>query len=38
MQVAYVGIRDAEIHLSKYLKMVQKGAELIITASIYRLS
>jgi prevent-host-death family protein len=31
MHVAYVGIRDTKIHLSKYLKMVQKGAELIIT-------
>lgn len=26
-----VGIRDAKMHLSKYLKMVQKGAEVIIT-------
>ena len=26
-----IGIRDAKIHLSKYLKMVQKGMEVIIT-------
>ena len=31
MQSARVGIRDAKMHLSKYLKMVQKGAEVIIT-------
>ncbi|UCE56172.1 MAG: type II toxin-antitoxin system Phd/YefM family antitoxin [Desulfobacterales bacterium] len=31
MQSASVGIRDAKMHLSKYLKMVQKGAEVIIT-------
>ena len=26
-----VGIRDAKMHLSKYLKLVQKGTEVIIT-------
>ena len=26
-----VGIRDAKIHLSRYLKLVQKGEEVIIT-------
>jgi len=31
MQTASVGIRDAKMHLSKYLKMVQTGAEVIIT-------
>ena len=31
MQSASVGIRDAKMHLSKYLKMVQKGIEVIIT-------
>jgi prevent-host-death family protein len=31
MQSASVGIRDAKIHLSKYLKLVQKGTEVIIT-------
>ena len=31
MQSASVGIRDAKMHLSKYLKMVQQGAEVIIT-------
>ena len=31
MQSANVGIRDAKMHLSKYLKMVQKGTEVIIT-------
>ena len=31
MQSASVGIRDAKMHLSKYLKMVQKGTEVIIT-------
>ena len=31
MQSATVGIRDAKIHLSKYLKMVQQGTEVIIT-------
>ena len=31
MHSSSVGIRDAKMHLSKYLKMVQKGAEVIIT-------
>jgi prevent-host-death family protein len=31
MQSASVGIRDAKMHLSKYIKMVQKGGEVIIT-------
>ena len=31
MQFSRVGIRDAKINLSKYLKMVQDGAEVIIT-------
>jgi prevent-host-death family protein len=31
MQSASIGIRDAKMHLSKYLKMVQKGTEVIIT-------
>jgi prevent-host-death family protein len=31
MQSASVGIRDAKMHLSKYIKMVQKGTEVIIT-------
>ena len=31
MQLTSIGIRDAKIHLSKYLKMVQKGMEVIIT-------
>jgi len=31
MQSASVGIRDAKMYLSKYLKMVQKGTEVIIT-------
>ena len=31
MQSASVGIRDAKMHLSKYLKMVQQGNEVIIT-------
>ena len=31
MQSASVGIRDAKMHLSKYIKMVQRGAEVIIT-------
>ncbi len=26
-----VGIRDAKIHLSRYLKLVQKGEEVVIT-------
>jgi len=31
MQAASVGIRDAKMHLSKYIKMVQQGTEVIIT-------
>ena len=31
MQSASVGIRDAKMHLSKCLKMVQQGTEVIIT-------
>jgi len=31
MQTANVGIREAKMNLSKYLKKVQKGTELIIT-------
>jgi len=31
MQSISVGIRDAKIHLSKFLKMVQKGGEIILT-------
>ncbi len=31
MQSASVGIRDAKMHLSKYIKMVQQGVEVIIT-------
>jgi len=31
MQYTSVGIRDAKMHLSKYLKMVQQGTEVIIT-------
>ncbi len=31
MQTANVGIREAKMNLSKYLKQVQKGTELIIT-------
>jgi len=31
MQAANVGIRDAKMHLSKYMKLVQQGAEIIIT-------
>ena len=31
MQFSRVGIRDAKINLSKYLKMVQDGVEVIIT-------
>ena len=31
MQSASVGIRDAKMHLSKYLKMVKQGTEVIIT-------
>ena len=31
MRNTSVGIRDAKIHLSRYLKLVQKGEEVIIT-------
>ncbi len=31
MLSSIVGIRDAKMHLSKYLKLVQKGTEVIIT-------
>ena len=31
MQVTRVGIRDAKIHLSKFIKMVKNGAEVILT-------
>jgi len=31
MQSARVGIRDAKMHLSKYIKMVQQGTEVVIT-------
>ena len=31
MHSASVGIRDAKMQLSKYLKMVQKGTEVVIT-------
>ena len=31
MRNTSVGIRDAKIHLSRYLKLVQKGAEVVIT-------
>ncbi len=31
MQSTSVGIRDAKIHLSKFLKIVQKGGEVILT-------
>jgi prevent-host-death family protein len=31
MRHTSVGIRDAKIHLSRYLKLVQKGAEVVIT-------
>ena len=31
MQPISAGIRDAKMHLSKYLKMVQQGAEVTIT-------
>jgi prevent-host-death family protein len=31
MQTMRVGIRDAKIHLSKLLKMVQQGGEIILT-------
>jgi len=31
MQSTRVGIRDAKIHLSKFVKMVQNGSEIILT-------
>lgn len=31
MQTTRIGIRDAKIHLSKYLKIVQQGNEVILT-------
>ena len=31
MQPTRVGIRDAKMHLSKFIKMVQKGSEIILT-------
>ncbi len=31
MQITQVGIREAKIHLSKYLKMVKQGNEVILT-------
>jgi prevent-host-death family protein len=31
MRRTNVGIRDAKIHLSRYLKLVQKGEEVVIT-------
>jgi len=31
MKTTTVGIRDAKMHLSKYVKMVQKGNEIILT-------
>ncbi len=31
MQTTHVGIRDAKIHLSKFLKIVQQGNEVILT-------
>jgi len=31
MRHTSVGIRDAKIHLSRYLKLVQKGEEVVIT-------
>jgi prevent-host-death family protein len=31
VQSARVGIREAKVHLSRYLRMVRKGAEIIIT-------
>jgi hypothetical protein len=36
MQSASVGIRDAKMHLSKYLKMVQQGTEVIIKVFILK--
>ena len=34
MQSASVGIQDAKMHLSKYLKMVQQSTEVIILDGI----
>lgn len=31
IQTARVGIREAKVHLSRYLRMVRKGAEIVIT-------
>jgi prevent-host-death family protein len=31
MQTTHVGIREAKIHLSKYMKMVQEGNEIVLT-------
>ncbi len=31
MQPSYIGIREAKMHLSKYLKAVREGREVIIT-------
>lgn len=31
MESAVIGIREAKIHLSKYLRMVQKGYEITLT-------
>jgi len=31
MQPTRVGIRDAKMHLSKFIKMVQNGSEIILT-------
>lgn len=31
MQMSQVGIRDAKIHLSKFLKIVKNGGEVVIT-------
>ncbi len=31
IQSACVGIREAKVHLSRYLRMVRKGAEIVIT-------
>jgi len=32
MRRTSVGIREAKVHLSRYLKLVQKGEEVVITA------
>ena len=31
MQSTHVGIRDAKMHLSKFIKMVQNGSEIVLT-------